>query len=385
MQTFLRIDVNLFMAVVCAIIYFSSKRTSESRLMHNQLFRWLILCVFALLILESFTWILDGSKSKSAILFNYLVTICLYLLTPLPSFLWELYVKLQLFPDPKSVRTDVLAFGIPIAVSYVLTLTSPFTNLMFRFDASHVYHRGVLYPILAIISLLPILVSFFSILIHRKRLTRKYARMLLIVPLLIVAASILQIIFYGLSLIWSSISLALLLAYMRIQGDQVYLDHLTGVFNRRQMDIYLADKIRTAQDGRSFSCVLLDIDHFKTVNDKLGHVAGDEALKDASNILKSSIRKGDFLARYGGDEFFIVTDIDDEHSLRSLINRINENSQEFNRSMQRPYLISFSAGETIYDPKRKWTREQLICFVDGLMYQNKYESVQSEAKNLEET
>ena len=119
------------MAVVCAIIYFSSKRTSESRLMHNQLFRWLILCVFALLILESFTWILDGSKSKSAILFNYLVTISLYLLTPLPSFLWELYVKLQLFPDPKSVRTDVLAFGIPIAVSYVLTLTSPFTNLMF--------------------------------------------------------------------------------------------------------------------------------------------------------------------------------------------------------------------------------------------------------------
>ena len=80
-----------------------------------------------------------------------------------------------------------------------------------------------------------------------------------------------------------------------------------------------------------------------------------------------------------------MTDIDDEQSLRSLINRINENSQEFNRSMQRPYLISFSAGETIYDPKRKWTREQLICFVDGLMYQNKYESVQSEAKIVEET
>jgi diguanylate cyclase (GGDEF)-like protein len=242
----------------------------------------------------------------------------------------------------------------------------------------------VLYPILALISLLPILVSFFTILIHRKRLTKKYARMLLIVPLLIVAAAVLQIIFYGLSLIWSSISLALLFAYMRIQSDQVYLDHLTGVFNRRQMDIYLADRIRMAQAGRNFSCILLDIDHFKTVNDKLGHVAGDEALKDASNILKSSIRKGDFLARYGGDEFFIVTDIDDEQSLRSLINRINENSNEFNQSMQRPYLISFSAGETIYDPKRKWTRDQLISFVDELMYQNKYESVHSKTKSLEQ-
>ncbi len=352
--------------------------------MHNQLFRWLIVSVFALLILESFTWILDGSSAKSVIVFDYLVTISLYLLTPLPSFLWELYVKLQLFQDPKSVRPDVMAFGIPIALTYVLTLTSPLTNLMFRFDANHVYHRGVLYPILAILSLLPILVSFFYILIYRKRLTPKYARMLLIVPLLIVAASVLQIVFYGLSLIWSSISLALLFAYMRIQSDQVYLDHLTGVFNRRQMDIYLADRIRMAETGRNFSCVLLDIDHFKTVNDKLGHVAGDEALKDASNILKSSIRKGDFLARYGGDEFLIVTDIDDEQSLQSLIKRINENSNEFNRSMQRSYSISFSAGETIYDPKRKWTRDQLISYVDGLMYQNKYHSIQPEGKPLEQ-
>ena len=349
---------------------------SESGLIHNRLFRWVTLTVLLLLIVESLTWVFDGSTTKSALLIDYFITTCLYLLTPIPSFLWELYVKLQLFHDPKSVKGDLIAFGTLIAVCFLLTITTPLTNLMFYFDASGVYHRGVLYPVLAAAAFLPIIVSFLCILINRKRLEKKYVRLLFVVPIVVALAAFMQIVFYGLSLVWSSISLALLFAYVNIQNDQVYLDHLTGVFNRRQMDIYLSDRIRMAQEGRGFSCVLLDIDHFKMVNDKLGHVAGDEALKDASNILKSSIRKGDFLARYGGDEFLIVTDIKDEQSLQSLVNRINENSNEFNQSMQRPYLISFSAGKAVYDAQSKWTKDQLITRVDGLMYQNKSASGQ---------
>ena len=384
MQTFLRIDVNLFMAIVCTIIYFSSRRMSESGLIHNRLFRWLTISVFLLLIVESLTWAFDGSTAEYALLLNYAVTMCMYLLTPIPSFLWELYIKFQLYHDPKSARGDLIAFGLPIVVCFLLTITTPFTNLMFYFDASGVYHRGVLYPVLVAASFLPILASTICVLINGDRFARKYARLMFVVPIAVTVAAVMQIAFYGLSLVWSSISLALLFAYVNMQNDQVYLDHLTGVFNRRQMDIYLSDRIRMAQEGRNFSCVLLDIDHFKTVNDKLGHVTGDEALKDASNILKSSIRKGDFLARYGGDEFLIVTDINDEQSLQSLISRINENSNEFNQSMQRPYLISFSAGEAIYDPQSKWTKDQLITRVDRRMYQNKSASGQAEAVTTEQ-
>ena len=381
-QTLIHIDLNLFMAVVCAIVFFSSRRMSESGLLHNRLFRWLILSVFLLLIVESLTWVLDGSSGKALFTVDYFVTICLYLLTPIPSYFWELYVKSQLFHDPKSLRKDQIVFGIPIAVCFVLTITNPFTNLMFYFDDFGIYHRGLLYPVLAITSLLPTLASVVCVMLNGKGVAKKYARLLFVVPITIVIAAIAQILVYGLSLIWSSITIALLFAYMNIQNDQVYLDHLTGVFNRRQMDIYLADRIRMAQEGRNFSCILLDIDHFKTVNDKLGHVAGDEALKDASDILKRSIRKGDFLARYGGDEFFIVSDIDNDSALVSLINRIDENSKEFNHSMLRPYSISFSAGKAIYHPESRWTSDQLITYVDGLMYQNKYASYQTATETI---
>ena len=64
MEVFLRIDLNIFMAVVCAVIFFSSKNLTERQLTQNRVFRWLILTIIALLLLECMTWILDGVKSR---------------------------------------------------------------------------------------------------------------------------------------------------------------------------------------------------------------------------------------------------------------------------------------------------------------------------------
>jgi len=290
-QRLIHIDLNLFMVTVCAIIIFSSRRMSENHLVHNRLFRGITICVGLLLIIESLTWVLDGSMNQVAFFFNYFIAICLFFLTLLPAYLWELYVKPRLFYNTKSLQKNIIIFGIPIAVCFLLTQTNPFTNLMFYFDQFHIYHRGTLYPVLAVIPLLPAMASIVFVVIDRKRVTTKHARLLFFVSCAIIAVALLQIAFYGITLIWSGLIIAILFAYMNVQNDQVYLDYLTGVFNRRQIDIQLTDRIRMSKTGRSFSCVLLDIDQVKEVNDKLGHVARDEALKDASYILKSSIRK----------------------------------------------------------------------------------------------
>ncbi len=371
MQVFLRIDLNLFMAVVCIIMYFSNRAISEKRLIHNRIFRWLIISVFLLLILESLTWILDGSATELLIVCNYIVTISLFLLTPMPAFLWSLYVDSQIFHDVKTLKKLIYAFGIPLAICALLTLTTPFTNLMFYFDQNHIYHRGPWYPLLAVLSTLPIITSAASVWIHKNRITRKSAWMLTLFTVFALTSAAAQILFYGLAVIWSSIAVSILLAQTNLQNDQVFLDHLTGIFNRRQMDIHLADRVRMAKDGRPLSCILLDINHFKAVNDTLGHVAGDDALKDATAILQSSIRKGDFLARYGGDEFVILTDIDNEDTLRALLLRIREHTQSFNETKQRPYAIQFSAGCAVYRPETGWDSSTFLGYVDSLMYQDK--------------
>ena len=151
MSVFLHIDLNIFMIIICLIMFFSSCAMSEKHMIHNRIFRMLILSTTILLALESVTWILDGHATPFLIIIYYIITILLYLLTPLPSALWALYVNLQLFHDTKKFKKEAILFVIPIAVSSMITLTTPLTGWWFTIDANNVYQRGILYPLLALI------------------------------------------------------------------------------------------------------------------------------------------------------------------------------------------------------------------------------------------
>ncbi len=87
---------------------------------------------------------------------------------------------------------------------------------------------------------------------------------------------------------------------------QASTDPLTGLFNRRQFELMANAQVSLAKRHETSYCILmLDIDHFKKVNDTYGHDAGDEVLKYIALILKTSLRESDILARYGGEEFIL--------------------------------------------------------------------------------
>ena len=94
-------------------------------------------------------------------------------------------------------------------------------------------------------------------------------------------------------------------------------DALTGVANRRALDAALPRMLyrRSRQEG-NVSLILIDLDHFKTVNDKFGHLVGDEVLKSFSRTASREIRQDDLLVRWGGDEFLIVSESGIEGALR---------------------------------------------------------------------
>jgi len=90
-------------------------------------------------------------------------------------------------------------------------------------------------------------------------------------------------------------------------SGQVLTDALTGLPNRRSFDRQLkAEGARNQRNGTPFSLMMLDMDHFKQLNDKYGHQAGDKALRAAAVIFKESMRTTDMLARYGGEEFAAI-------------------------------------------------------------------------------
>jgi two-component system, cell cycle response regulator len=85
------------------------------------------------------------------------------------------------------------------------------------------------------------------------------------------------------------------------------IDGLTGVYNRREFNRWLTLEIdRSQRECHPLSLVMVDIDHFKKLNDTYGHQAGDEALRHVGRLLKREVRPGDHVARYGGEEFAII-------------------------------------------------------------------------------
>ena len=177
--------------------------------------------------------------------------------------------------------------------------------------------------------------------------------------------------FYGMSYNWIGMMLSILIFYLNVQNRGLNTDYLTGIYNRRQFESYAKERIRNSSEGKSFSAISLDLDAFKRINDTFGHDVGDEALKDAVDIIKKSIRRNDFVARVGGDEFVVLLDFSNEDLLHDTANRIRSNAQIFNKENKKPYNISFSVGCATYDPHSKMGMDAFFSHIDKLMYEEK--------------
>lgn len=129
-------------------------------------------------------------------------------------------------------------------------------------------------------------------------------------------------------------------------SEAAYQDFLTGTLNRRGLDEAIerefsrADKYNTAM-----SIAMLDIDHFKKINDKLGHMGGDVALAHLAKVVKAVIRNTDVLARFGGEEFLILLPGSQQEDAVKVITGVQRNlTKNFFLHEKEKVLITFSAG-----------------------------------------
>ena len=152
-------------------------------------------------------------------------------------------------------------------------------------------------------------------------------------------------------------------------------DALTGILNRRQLERRL-DAIFDAQRfaGQDLSIVMLDVDHFKHLNDTLGHAAGDALLAFAGELIRSHIRAGDLAVRYGGDEFTLVLPGMNEDRAGVLAGRLTSLFAQRARAMGVNPAPTLSAGVAGLLSRRAKSPSELLALADRALYEVKRHS-----------
>jgi len=163
---------------------------------------------------------------------------------------------------------------------------------------------------------------------------------------------------FGVSLAMTIVIINVIQSIIRELQVQLMLlaitDPLTGAFNRRHMDSRLAEAIQIARrSGRPVSALMIDIDHFKRVNDERGHEAGDAVLKGVVALVKERSRRIDLMFRMGGEEFVVLLPATGEAEAAILAEELRASIESAPLLPGRPVTVSIGVGELRADDDRE--------------------------------
>jgi diguanylate cyclase (GGDEF)-like protein len=369
------VQMNVF-GILILLSFWLNQRKAGGLSLDDRLFSGMLIAAILEQVMDAAQWALDGSMIPGAYAMQIIVYSLGYAVAPTITCLWVMYCDLRVNMDEHGLKKRVPLYLLPLAINTLLLIANLFTPLVFTVDSAHLYHRERFF---ALYMVLMYLYGIYSMLLVLRKATQSNASMertefrymaIFIIPPLF--AGILQWLYYGLSLIWISVVLSIILVYTNVLSRQILTDPLTGLYNRRKLNYYLGMQINSAENNRTLFLMILDADGFKGINDNYGHSAGDRALVAIAEILRKLCSGQDcFLARMGGDEFLIVGHDQEDLHPALLARRIEQEASAFNAVTEEPYRLSLSVGWSHFQPESVNTIDALLNAADQSMYREK--------------
>lgn len=362
--------LNTYSIVILILILVSSARQLDRDSFVNRFFNIILISTIIVLFFDILGR-LDGTESPIMPVINVIGNFMLFSFNLVVPSLWLMYAHYQVYFDEARTMKLRLPLIILNLANFIMVIISQFNGWYYTIADGNIYQRGPLYFVTVIISSLLIVTTFLIVVFNRERIDRKRIFSLSSFCLPPLICMILQSVIYGYAFMLSGTVISLLVIYLNIQNQNIYTDYITSLNNRRGLERYLKEKVMHLRNNENFAGIMLDIDQFKSINDKYGHYTGDIALAETAILLNSLISGRDIVARYGGDEFFIIINNTDEVSLKAFVESIHKAFDERNKKQDNVVPLTVSIGYAIYTKNCGLTIAQFQDNLDKMMYSNK--------------
>lgn len=369
--------LNLFCLSILIMILLQILKSSDKR-MSQMVYSWFIvssaiLCASDLIwgIIDfSYTWQFSDS-------IDFIVNSIYHMFTLVTSYMWYLFSESEMETRTTKVKKCLAISMIPFIIGICIIASSYWTNAVFYIRDGGVYERGPLY-------ILHIGICFFYILLTSTKafvrsfnkknfVNRAKYRSLASFCIFPLISGVFQVIFVGSPMISAGVTFAAIQVYINSREQLISVDPLTKLNNRSEMVRFLDNKMKNRNPNKELYLFIMDVDYFKKINDKFGHIEGDNAIRIVADSLKKSVRKTNlFACRYGGDEFVVVGEVKPNFNPDEFCKLINENLEEETKAREKDYILHLSIGYFKYTPEIKNIAE-FISSADKYLYKRKNE------------
>lgn len=290
------------------------------------------------------------------------------------GYIWCLYAVYKMYGSPRRVKRYAKIICAPAIIGLAVLFVNPITDWVFFINENNKYVRGNLLfiPAIAIMSYLVFGVVYINS--NRRRLNKYMILPMTVIMTPIFIGAVVTFLVPGTAIIAMVLTISLVGLYASTQSEFAYIDRLSGVYNRRYLDDYLTslnENKKHKEKGTTITGIMLDMDKFKQINDNFGHHMGDDAISQVGKILRDNLGKMNFAARYGGDEFIIITPMLDSDSIESLMQKLTDAANANNDSGEYPYELSFSYGYAQFTVGKEKDSDGFMKRMDDNMYEYK--------------
>ncbi len=363
-------SLNIFSSILLIVLLISMFSKRELYRFSSRLFAHIIVAILLLLVLEILSWVFDGIQTSSARNLNFIFNTLFFVSSGVVAGLFASYVDYIVFKSKERLLKRLYYMHVFI-ILIILAIINCFTPILFSLSEENLYSREPWILLgLGLIGILMVVV-LISVYQNRKRLQGKAITIYIFVLLPFITA-VLQMVTYGLLIMWSGMAIGVVIAYIFTENISTSKDYLTKLRTRLMIVEYVE---RLIEKKTEFAVIMIDLDDYKSINDEFGHSEGDKVLVSFSDVLSKCFHLNSVVSRFGGDEFVIISK-STENEILSNIKKVEDALSNYDSY---PLIkdLKFSYGYSFNSLDKITSIDSLLDDADRNMYQLK-----SEHKNL---